>query len=220
MNAAPQEIDIHDKLCPAVNDPMVLQYLGYPRGEQPEGRVTCVLTRQIQVVPELLQPKAVFGVFSGNVCFTEDFPLYDREVFLCIVTIGDQVEKRAAHHASAGDVLTAFVLDTLGSVCAENAAAAAYQQCRRIALGSGLQIGCRISPGYGAWALERQKAIFSVLPAARIGVRLTPGLMMVPRKSVSFAAQRAAEPLRLREGEQCEHCEIDNCRYRRDPKSD
>jgi hypothetical protein len=218
MTTAPQEIDILEDLCPAIDDRMLLRYLGYPSGELPDPRVSDVLARQREIMPTLLQPRAVTGIFSGNVCFASDFPLYDREIFLSIVTIGDQVEKRAAHYAAAGDVLNGFVLDTLGSVCAENAAAAAYQHCRRAAVAEGVQVGCRISPGYGTWALESQQAVFAVLPAALIGVRLSPGLMMVPRKSVSFAAERAAEPLRLREGEQCEHCEMDNCRYRRDTK--
>jgi len=50
----------------------------------------------------------------------------------------------------------------------------------------GLWPGKRFAPGYKGWDVSGQKLIFSVLPAAEIGVRLTESFMMIPRKSYSF----------------------------------
>ena len=218
METTPHNIEILTDITPTFNEQVLLWYLGYPGGEKPDTRVAEALATQKKLLPDLLQPRGACGVFTGRVCFNPDFPLYDREIYLCVVTIGDKLEKRATEHAAAGDVLDSFVLDTLGSVYAEGAAAVAYQKFCEDARADELQVGCRISPGYGTWSLEHQKDIFALLPVEKIGVRLSPGLMMIPRKSVSFAAERSAAPLRLREGEQCDNCEMDNCRYRQNAK--
>jgi len=215
MTTTPAIIKIHEDIIPAIDDRTLLRYFGYPQVGTPDQRVLETLAEQRDMLPKMLQPRAIWGIFDGSACFPADFPLYNREVYLCVVTISDQLEKRVAQYAAAGDVLRGFLLDTLGSVCAENAAAVAYERCHTAATTDGLQVGCRISPGYGAWALAYQKNIFTLLPAEQIGIRLTSGLMMVPRKSVSFAAERAAEPLQLRNGDQCATCEMDHCRYRR-----
>jgi len=218
MNTIPARINFFEDLTPVFDERSSYRYLGYPAGKSPDQRVVEVLQQEKELLPELLAPQGVYGLFPGEVCFDDDFPLYGREVFLCIVTIGDQLEKRAAEHAARGDVLAGFVLDTLGSVYAEGAAEAAYLRLSDMAEKDGLFIGCRISPGYGTWQLTYQKKIFELLPADKIEVSLTPGLMMTPRKSVSFAAERSADPIRMREGEQCEYCELEQCRYRRQSK--
>lgn len=205
-----------DHVTPVVDERALVRYLGYPAGKAPHGRVAEVLDRQRKLLAGLVEPRAVYMNCSGQECFAFDFPLYDRDVVLCVVTIGSALEAKASEYAARGDVVSAFVLDTLGSVHAEGAAEAAYQQLAQVARRDGLQLGCRISPGYGTWPLSYQRAIFDVLPVERIGVHLTPGLMMVPRKSVSFAAERSPAPIRLREGDQCAYCLMPDCRYRRE----
>jgi len=218
MNISPAKIDFFNKLTPVFDEKSLYRYLGYPSGKTPEPRVMETLHREQKRLPELLEPRGVYSLIPGEVCFDDDFPLHGRNVFLCVVTIGDRLEKRAAEHAERGDVLSGFVLDTLGSVFAEGAAEAAYLRLSEMTEKDGLLIGCRISPGYGTWQLTYQTRIFDLLPADKIGVGLTPGLMMTPRKSVSFAAERSADPIRMREGEQCEYCELEQCRYRRQSK--
>ena len=65
-----------------------------------------------------------------------------------------------------------------------------------------LDVGCRISPGYGRWPLSAQKALFARLPHETLGVSLNPSMMMTPRKSISFAlwlgAKSGAEVRALR----------------------
>lgn len=212
MMTAP--IDVLSDLTPVIDEHALYRYLGYPEGKMPEGRVVDVLRKQEEHLPDLLEPCAVYAHVAGRACFDRGFVLHDREVALCVATIGGKLEAKAAGYAAQGDVLAAFVLDTLGSVYAEGTAEAAYRKLAEAAQHEGLELGCRISPGYGTWTLSYQSAIFDLLPAHHIGVRLTSGLMMVPRKSVSFAAERSVDPVRLREGEQCACCQMQNCRYR------
>jgi|GEM_PF-1217978 len=214
METSPAKPRFLDGLTAVFDERSFRRYLGYPRGTTPDDRVQETLQKQKKLLPDLLKPRGIYACFSGQACFNQDFPLYERDVILCVVTIGGKLEARAAEYAARGDVLAGFVLDTLGSVYAEGIAEAAYLRLAELGREAGVQIGCRISPGYGNWPLTYQEKIFALLPVEQIGVRLTSRLMMVPRKSVSFAAERSADPMRIREGDQCEDCRMGDCRYR------
>ena len=75
----------------------------------------------------------------------------------------------------------------------------------------------RISPGYGRWAIEGQPRLLALLPARELGITLTEGLMMVPRKSVSFATRVGADDgVAPRDRRRCCRCELLSCPYRDD----
>ena len=63
-----------------------------------------------------------------------------------------------------------------------------------------------------------QRSIFELVEAGRIGVSLSAGCMMIPRKSVSFAVHVAREPETLRSENSCENCGRKNCEYRVDKR--
>ncbi len=215
MNTMVSNPEIRQSLKPVVNRASVYRYLGYPDQEAANRRLLDTLHRCEERLPSLLKPQGIFCRCRGETVFARDFPLVNREVYVAIVTIGKSLEQEAERLAAEGEVLESFVLDTLGSVYAEGTAEGLYRELAAEADAEGITVGCRISPGYGEWALEEQHAIFTLLPADRIEVTLTPGLMMRPRKSISFASERAKFPLRLREGDQCKYCEFDRCRFRR-----
>jgi hypothetical protein len=81
------------------------------------------------------------------------------------------------------------------------------------------RVSCRISPGYGGWQLASQEALFARLPHRAIGVRLEHSLLMVPRKSVSFAMWLGADARPLAGLSGCARCELESCRYRREPRT-
>ena len=74
---------------------------------------------------------------------------------------------------------------------------------------------CRISPGYGRWPLTAQTNVFDRLPHEQLGVELLPSLLMVPRKSISFAMWIGAEARPTAGLSGCHHCNLDHCQYRR-----
>jgi cobalamin-dependent methionine synthase I len=134
----------------------------------------------------------------------------------CVCTIGPALEAEVTRLSGEGEMLKAVVLDAIGSVAAEAAAACVEARIAAEAAREGLKISCRASPGYGDWDVREQASIFRLLPAERIGVRLSETFMMSPRKSVSFAVHVAAEPDRLRSENSCENCDRMDCRYRLD----
>ena len=86
----------------------------------------------------------------------------------------------------SGDLSHALILDSYGSAAAEAAAEAAEAMIREKISESGLKASPRFSPGYGGWNVAEQKWVFAAVEGEKLGVRLTPGQMLVPRKSITF----------------------------------
>lgn len=82
------------------------------------------------------------------------------------------------------------------------------------ALDSGMNVGLRLSPGYGKWLLTDQRIIFGLLPGENIGVYLTDRCMMIPQKSVSFCTGLGIQES-LRDLNPCRYCGMPNCQYRK-----
>lgn len=107
-----------------------------------------------------------------------------KELFLFGATLGSRVDialRRMAltsvAEAGAGQAVAAALIETYCDDC-----------CGELQkqLPDGKQLKWRFSPGYGDWALEEQKILFSVLDCAHtIGLTLTESCMMAPVKSVT-----------------------------------
>jgi cobalamin-dependent methionine synthase I len=132
---------------------------------------------------------------------------------MAICTIGGELEEACARSQAAGETLPALLLDSIGSAAAEAAADALNALVCDEALRLGLGTEGRESPGYGAWDISFQPRLLELLPARELGVSLTPGLMMMPRKSVSFAVRLTDRPQQA--GSRCDRCNLTTCRHRR-----
>jgi len=73
---------------------------------------------------------------------------------------------------------------------------------------------CRLSPGYGRWSLQSQPSLFALLPHAELGIELLPSMLMVPRKSISFAMWLGATVRPTTGLAGCPSCGLERCRYR------
>jgi hypothetical protein len=130
-------------------------------------------------------------VLDGEVTF--EGPLVARalagaqEVVLAVCTIGPALEERAATLLAGGHSLQALALDGAGSAAVGEVARMLDSRVRDEASGRGLGAGMRASPGQEGWSIWQQRALFGLVPAEEIGVRLTENCLMLPRKSVSFA---------------------------------
>ena len=99
------------------------------------------------------------------------------ELFLFGATLGSRVDI----------ALRRMALTSVAEAGAGQAVAAA-DCCAELQkrLPEGKKLKWRFSPGYGDWALEEQKILFSVLDCAHtIGLTLTESCMMAPVKSVT-----------------------------------
>jgi len=137
------------------------------------------------------------------------------DIVLCLVTIGHRLESRAEEYKLSGELGRAIILDTYGSAAAEAAAEAAEAVIRKEVAAKGLKCSSRFSPGYGEWDVGEQKWIVPALEGKTIGVCLTEGCMMVPRKSITFAVTYGEEAVELHDGNLCDVCGLEHCRFRR-----
>mgnify|MGYP001816441978 CR=1 FL=1 len=183
-------------------------------GREPGERLEKVLAESIELAGELVAPAGIYIDAAGG-----DLPgssVFDglARVAYCVCTIGPELEKEVARLSAGEKLLRAVVLDAAGSVAAEEVAGHMDRAIREMAAAEGLKTSCRASPGYGDWDVSEQRAMFELVPAGRIGVRLSDSAMMIPRKSISFAVHVDEHPARLRSENSCRNCDRTDCPYR------
>ena len=184
----------------------IISFMGYPQsGKKPlflESRLRLVRSL-LADSGDLIAPRGIFQLFDyrvegnrlilqGGVAELESSFLAGKyrssgEIGLFVVTIGGELEERAALLMKENRALESLALEAVASEAVEQAAH--YLQ-RHIQKKLGKRL-IRYSPGYDEhrgkndWKLEEQKVIFTLLQPEKIGVHLTGSCMMVPRKSVS-----------------------------------
>jgi cobalamin-dependent methionine synthase I len=102
-----------------------------------------------------------------------------------------------------------------GSAAAEAAADSANAAIERELSDKGRYCSHRFSPGYACWDLKEQEWILPALEGEELGVTLTEGFMMSPRKSISFAVTFADSPVESRHEHSCNSCGMIDCLYKR-----
>jgi len=178
-----------------------------------EERIDAALDSALEEAAGLIEAKGIYRIVSGAELEGPGLPRELERVAVCVCTIGPALERRAREMMGSGRLFYGFMLDTVGSAAAEAAAGYMDERISEAAAAEGLRTSCRASPGYGDWDVGGQRGIFDLLPAGRIGVTLTEGLMMRPLKSVSFAVHVGEEPVRLRSESSCENCGMEDCPY-------
>ena len=191
------------------------RYLGYPRDRQADARGARRLAELWAAALPLLAPRGAYVVVSRPEAETTGMPDPGDTGAVAAVTIGPALEEEISGRSARGKLLDALVLDALGSAAAEAAADALNLEICAVARSRGLEAAPRVSPGYGDWDTACQPRLLALLPTKELGIRLTPGAMMVPRKSVSFAV-RFGKPggVGPHAPTQCERCGLVRCRHR------
>ncbi len=145
------------------------------------------LVQELRSIHEkLIRPQAVYRILDYSE--TNQHPIFadSQKTALCICTIGKELEQKSQQWMQENQILKGFILDAFGSEAAE----ALAKKCDAIIVDKALEMKLwpskRFSPGYGQWDISQQEYVFDVLPAEKIGVRLSDAYMMIPRKSVSF----------------------------------
>lgn len=207
----------------AIGRAEVLAFLGYTEGRAPADRIARLLD---DVLPEARRLARARGAFLEiDVARAAEIglrPIDARGLAVGVCTAGPGIEARARELSARGDSTLALLFDAAGSAAAEEAAD------RMGAVVGGdpepagaaqipAQVTCRLSPGYGGWPIEAQRALFALVPHADVGVDLLPSLMMSPCKSISFAMWLGAVGRPARGLAGCARCGLAHCRYRRAP---
>ena len=190
--------------------------LGY-RGQAPSDRIARRLDELWTDAVALCAPRGALRVVTDAEVAPSGMPRTSPHVGIGLVTIGSALEAEAMRRQRAGELLDGLLLDAIGSAAAEAAAEALDDHVCRRASALGLRAARRVSPGYGRWDVKGQRELLALLTMAEVGVLLTSGLMMVPSKSVSFAARFVTDDeggAGRRRGS-CVGCLLVDCAYRR-----
>ena len=136
-------------------------------------------------------------------------------VYLFLVTIGPAIETEASGLMNSSDGLTGYILDRVGSIAVEALAGEIEDSIRREHEAKNKSVSMRFSPGYCDWPVVEQLELDKILSFSKIGVKLTDGLMMIPRKSISGMVAIGPKGLFSKAKSQCGICKVKECSYRR-----
>lgn len=201
-----------------ITDNEVIRLLGYnTKKKKPPEKIYQMLSQERKKLKSLLTPKATYHIFDKSeikphIVFNEA-----EKIAICICTIGRKLEQRVSNLFQQNEMLRGLILDALGSEATEQVANWANSEICHQAAQLKLKGSRRLSPGYGKWGIEEQDYIFSLLPANAIGVSLTSSMMMIPRKSISFAIKLRIKGYKEDNKSLCKNCNLRlTCLYRRD----
>ncbi len=134
---------------------------------------------------------------------------------VAVGTIGAGLEKRVTGEFNRKESLRATLLDGIGSAAVDVLSEAACRLIREEASSRGYQSSSPVNPGMPGFPLSEQERLLVLIPAGEIGVRLSSGGMMVPRKSASLVIGMGAQMSTWTPAEVCARCHLaGTCRYR------
>jgi hypothetical protein len=196
----------------------VYRYLGYRKASRRSRRTEALLDEMWEGALALLHPRGAYRVVEEATAVAAGMPEAGREVGVAVCTIGPELEQVSVGCMPQGRLLDGLLLDAIGSAAADAAADSLNLALCTVADNEGWYAAPRVSPGYGEWDVAFQRKLLALLPAAELGISLTSGQMMVPRKSVSFAVSFTDHlPSGHRPGAACERCGLERCRHRMAP---
>ena len=134
-----------------------------------------------------------------------------QSVVAVVCSIGSDLEDEAAG-LFPENPLYAMALDGLGNAGVESLAQQVCGQIAEKVLAEGKQASTPLSPGNPDWPVEiGQPQVFALLQQADIGISLTSGGMMIPKKSISFVVGIGQQ---MSQDNLCEVCSLSTtCRY-------
>jgi len=177
----------------------VLKSLGYYRKKKSilTPSIDALIEGEIKKAKELIKGKGTYVILpveskSKNKITLKNISLKGKaiakamakakEIALFVDTIGPALEAEVNRLYQRDEYTKATILDTIGSVAAEEGAEHLNSIIVEKAKGESTP---RFSPGYGDWDLSIQKRLLEITQATKIGVTCNEAFFMIPRKSVS-----------------------------------
>jgi Vitamin B12 dependent methionine synthase, activation domain len=217
----------------AIDPDEVLRFQGYkPSVDVPGPSVRALFEEALALGRRLMAPRAVtrwraVARGGGDVLVTDGGRLVvpglaarwgDVEhLAVAVCTIGDALERRVAELWEARELPLAMMLDSVGSGAVESLAEYVNDVLCQDGIAAGLKVTNRVSPGYGAWDVADQRALFRLCPGGSVGVTLNDACFMTPTKSISLLAGAGRAARVDHYFSQCARCWMAGCAYRRAP---
>ncbi len=140
-----------------------------------------------------------------------------KDIIIFVCTIGKEIEDYVTTLVSAGDTISAFILDRIASELVELTADMLEVKIQNDLNEINFNLTNRYSPGYCGWSVSEQQKLFSLLPESFCGIHLTESSLMLPIKSVSGIY--GADLNLIKKDYHCEICDDEFC-YRRKPSKE
>ncbi len=214
-----------------INRKQVCYYVGYSADYKLPARILSLVDEYVEHAHQLIEPsyscvirdiKLVQGsrvIIEGSIAFRSEViaRLLEQchKVAVFLVTIGKHLEETVYRLAEDGLILQSTVLDAIGSVAADKVADFVQGRIREVANDQGLVISQRFSPGYCDWDIGQQKMLFWAVNGDSMGIRLTEGCLMIPRKSVSGVIGIGSSNSNVENYNLCKTCNKYDCQGRR-----
>ncbi len=131
-------------------------------------------------------------------------------IIVGVCTIGRKVEEAVAEYLHHHQLTRGFLLDQCANWAVDVLRNKFYNYIRNLEKSQhNPHVSIMLWPGQD-WLLDDQAVLFHLLgdEPKRIQVQLTPSLLMVPRKTVSFLLGVGKTSLGMEEGIQCQICSI------------
>lgn len=141
-----------------------------------------------------------------------------KEICCFVATVGPLLEMEVQALMGQRRHADAYVLDTMGSMGAENVVEQFYQRVARRLAQRNQGVTLRFSPGYCDWPLDQQRRLFKLFDDhPSLDVTLSSSCLMSPRKSVSglFGILNPGLPGAPPAYNPCDACGKRNCIARR-----
>ena len=138
------------------------------------------------------------------------------DLVVAVCTVGPRISERIEAYSREKELFRGMMLSDLASYAVD---LVRQELCERIEDEAGakaLHVSTPLSPGESAWPVSEQATLFSLVDASRIGVILTPSMVMRPLKSLSLIMGVGSRPMGSEGGTNCDFCTIrDRCAHRR-----
>ncbi|HEV8441391.1 MAG TPA: hypothetical protein VGT40_25155 [Methylomirabilota bacterium] len=222
-----------DRLPVRIDREEVLRFQGYKKGlDIPTDEVLALFDDALALGEQLMAPRAVYravAVTGQSTSLIEadgerlSIPEIGRfwgsleAVGAGICTVGEAIEMRVSALFDQREFPLAVMLDSVGSAAVESLAEYVNDLLCQRALGEGLKVTNRISPGYAGWDTAEQAALFRLCPGTPIGVTLNSACFMTPVKSISLLVGIGPAARVDHYFTQCRRCWMRDCAYRRAP---
>jgi hypothetical protein len=138
-------------------------------------------------------------------------------VGVAVCTIGGALERRSAALWEARELPLAVMLDSVGSGAVESLAEHVNDALCHEGVRAALRVTNRVSPGYGAWDVGEQRALWGLCPGEPVGVTLNGACFMTPAKSLTLLVGAGVTARVDDYFSQCARCWMRDCAYRRVP---
>ena len=204
------------------------RYLGYAKGAAPALRLASRIEQIIDEVRPCVSGRAAFAIYGvtkhsrnslafGRVSITgqvSEFMKSADRISVFVATIGDEISKRAAEARKQGDSFAEWIIDAYGSCAVEATTDALMGRIQRHAR-KGEALTLRYSPGYCGMSIDQQQALFRLVSADAVGVKLLPSMLMYPLKSVSGIVGLGPKDAVTAYRSPCDTCDRVGCHMRR-----